>query len=354
MDVAIHHHLTLRYGGGGEWFVISLAKRLLERGHYVEIYALPLSLGAPRPLDPQVLRELPYREAWKVKVTGFDVAYYVYTFSLQKLHANDAPKVAGIHSLVWSRTGAQSPLLQLSSSSAYVAWRLFCTRELSKYDAVHIYSSDLLKLSGLDKWVPPQRLFVIPQGVDVNVFRPACDKDEEFTVLYCGRPSMYKGFRDYVKVAKRYRERYGGGVKFAYVGGAAGSKHVVPLGYVSDPERLACIYSRSHLLLMPQRVPTVGRAPLEALSCGTPVAISTSVPQELKGAGAIIEAYGVEAFVHVVNILKELWDGDRRKYLELAERARRFVVDNLSLEATFSKMERMLCKVSRGRRLRGT
>lgn len=346
MDVAIHHHLTLRYGGGGEWFIINLATKLLERGHYVEIYALPLPPGGPKPLDPRLLRGLPYRETWRVRATGFDVAYYVYTLSFLKLHANDAPKVAGIHSLIWARTGAPSLPLQLSSSAAYAVWRLFCTRELSKYDAVHVYSSDLARLSGLDRRVPPQRLYMIPQGVDVDVFKPVCDKDEEFTVLYCGRPSMYKGFGDFVKVARRYREKYGGGVKFAYVGGAAGSKYVTPLGYVSDPRRLAYIYSRSHILLMPQRVPTVGRAPLEALSCGTPVAISASVPPELKGAGAIIEAYGVEAFARVVNILKELWDGDRKKYLELAERARHFVVDNFSVEATFNKMEKMLRRVS--------
>ncbi|MEM4699537.1 MAG: glycosyltransferase family 4 protein [Candidatus Nezhaarchaeales archaeon] len=348
MDVAIHHHLSLRYGGGGEWFVIDLATKLLERGHYVEIYALPLPPG-PKPLDLRLPQGLPYREAWRVKAAGFDVAYYVYTLSFLKLHANDAPKVAGIHSLIWARTGGSPIPLQLSSSAAYAIWRLFCTREVSRYDAVHVYSSDLLRLSGLDRRVPSQRLYVIPQGVDVGTFRPVCSKDEEFTALYCGRPSMYKGFGDFVRVAKRYRERYGGGVRFAYVGGAVENKYVTSLGYVSDPRRLAYIYSRSHVLLMPQRVPTVGRAPLEALSCGTPVVVSASVPPELRGAGAIVEAYGVEAFVRVVNVLKELWDGDRKKYLELAERARRFVTSNLSIEATFTRLEEMLRQVSEGR-----
>ncbi|MCX8204415.1 MAG: glycosyltransferase, partial [Candidatus Nezhaarchaeota archaeon] len=327
-------------------FVISLAKKLLERGHYVEVYALPLPLGGPKPLDLRLIRELPYREAWRVRVKGFDVAYYVYTLSLLKLHTNDAPKVAGIHSLIWSRGATPSYLLQLPASSAYIVWRLFCTRELKRYDAVHLYSSDLLKLSGLDKHILPGKVYIVPQGIDVDTFKPTCSKDDEFTVLYCGRRSMYKGFGDYIKIARYYRRRYGE-IKFTYVGGDVRDSQVISLGYVSDPKKLARIYSRSHVLLMPQRVPTVGRVPLEALSCGTPVVISTSIPQELKGARAIIEAYSIEAFARTVNLLKELWDSDRKKYLELAKQARYFIKNNLSTEATFSKLENMLREVSR-------
>ena len=53
MHIAFGHHLSLAYYSGGEKWVISLAKELTNRGHDVEIYALPFLLDGSRKIDPK-------------------------------------------------------------------------------------------------------------------------------------------------------------------------------------------------------------------------------------------------------------------------------------------------------------
>lgn len=76
------------------------------------------------------------------------------------------------------------------------------------------------------------------------------------------------------------------------------------LGHVADPAELAALQASADVCLAPGPAETFGLAALEALACGTPVAVSASsaLPEVVGSAGAVAEDHG-ESFADAVESL---------------------------------------------------
>lgn len=261
------------YNAGGEQEIAQVALELSERGHDVKVYALPFSLGGQSLVDPRtLLDDLPYEEKWLHRI-DCDVAYVTYSpFCLVNFRVN-APKIAGFHSQVWF----QKPTYMYGSVPllAKLLYDLLGRPELSRFDAVHLHDSYLVRAFGFLK----KPIFFIPHPVDLRRFKPLSARNEEFTVLFCGRPGWAKGFDEFVQLAEEMKNE---DIQFEWLGGNAPYPNVRSLGFARDPLKVAEVMSGAHVLVMPQRVDSIGRVPLEALAVGTPVILRanpSSVPQ---------------------------------------------------------------------------
>ncbi|HEY6537786.1 MAG TPA: glycosyltransferase family 4 protein [Candidatus Dormibacteraeota bacterium] len=226
--------------------------------------------------------------------------------------------------------------------------RRLATRPLGSIEArayrfsdhvISVSPSTALSLSQ-DYGVPPEKISVIPSGIDTDWLRPSAGYGERDTVLFVGRLVPIKGvpqfiatFRELSRQLPQLRaEICGEGPLFGAAQKAAeefGGRLEVR-GRVSEAE-LASSYQRALLLVVPSRFEGLGIVALEAMAAGTPV-LATDVPglTDLKGGGVVLVPLGdgpgmVAAATEILT--------DRGRWEELAGAARQTVVERFSWEA---------------------
>jgi glycosyltransferase involved in cell wall biosynthesis len=313
MRVALCHHFSLSYGGGGEQFLIELGSYLASIGHDVEIHALPI--GRKRG-EVKVPPEVLYCEKPMHRIRA-DVAYYVYAPLTRHLFRCSAPKVAGLHAAVVAEERAslidsfrQGPLV----FAAYLARQVVGHPDLRKFDAVHIV---------MRAHVVHPRVFLLPNWVDCSrqdaSLRAKADRPSKFTVLYVGKPDYIKGFDLFVELS-RLNDR--DDIEFAAT---------VPPGTVTATHgRVKCLdhvphdamwslYARASAVVHPTRRETFGRVIIEALASGTPV-ITSPIPAHT-GLGLPLEyASTISEMASKVRELHSLWKENYPSYLALGRR----------------------------------
>jgi glycosyltransferase involved in cell wall biosynthesis len=328
-------HLSLSYFAGGEREMVDLGIAMRKRGHDVTIRSLPYTLDGIRRVKPEeVLEGLPYVESW-VHRSRADVAYVFYhPFCGVNFHVS-GKKIAAFHSLVWftKRRKRYGLVPRLAASLSKYTIPL----ELQGYDAIHVHDRKIA--SHLRRF--HAKTWVIEHAVDLDTFKPTSEKDDRFTILYAGRPVWQKGWDRFETLASKLSKR---GIRFVFVGGYAPSRSIQSYGFVLDKSKLAEIYSKAHLVLIPQRVETLGRSELEAMACGTPV-ITTAKFGSLESIALIktapedLELRSLELF--------ESWKG-RNGYDELAKAARRDCARAFSFKSVMDKYEQMFKSVLDG------
>ena len=149
--------------------------------------------------------------------------------------------------------------------------------------------------------VPPERIAVVPEGVDANSFRRVARRLlSEPYVLYVGSEQPRKNLRTLFEAFMRVRALHPR-LKLVKVGEAGGREapfreltrahavatgamqHVVFTGRVSQ-EELVSWYSGALCLVHPSRHEGFGLTPVEAMACGCPVIASSG--------GALAEVVG--------------------------------------------------------------
>jgi Glycosyltransferase len=134
-----------------------------------------------------------------------------------------------------------------------------------------------------------KRVYVIPYGIDVNMFKPAEQNTrlEAFKILFVGRLTYQKGVDILCEAIKllSYRTCFKR-MSFTIIGSGsmesfvrtltAKLSNVSFLGYLQR-DLLPDIYRSHHILVMPSRWETLGLTAIEAQACGLPV-IGTKVP----------------------------------------------------------------------------
>lgn len=168
------------------------------------------------------------------------------------------------------------------------------TREFELADVL-VCNSEYTRRSFLAEGFDPARVVAVPLGCDVETFRPAPQRPEQFTVLFVGRDSYRKGLLDLLEAARALpggtRLLVAGEIDATARGTLAGlGIEVEALGGVGGDE-MPSLYRRASVLALPSLSEAFGMVVLEAMACGVPVVLSDQV-----GAGAVVTD-GSEGFV---------------------------------------------------------
>ncbi|MDA4137297.1 MAG: glycosyltransferase family 4 protein [Thaumarchaeota archaeon] len=331
MKIALCTHLSLSYMGGGEREMCELANELTKRGHEVEFYSLPYTMGTKPKVDPRkVLDGVPYHEGWSHKIKT-DVAYTFY-HPLSTLNFRvQGKRIASFHSQAFFLKSV-SPSYGLIPMAASYGTRLIGPLELRSFDAIHThYPNPTIK---------HRKTYTIPGWVDTSVFKPTGPKSEQFTVLFSGRALWQKGWDIYVNLANRMQNL---GIRFLYVGGAVRDEVIHSLGFQWNMTSLSQIYSDSHVLMAPVRADTFGKVAIESMACGTPVITTPSATHMGLGLPFVF-GNSLSEYEESVLRMKELWERGR-PYTQLSQKCVS-AAGTFSFQKTVSEYERMFHEVA--------
>lgn len=184
MRIVFCHHLSLRkMKGGGERWLIELARELVRRGHSVEIYCLPFTLEKGIEVDiKKELGGIPYHEGYFHYVNA-DVSYILY-YPLNWINFwVRGPKIGGMHSNAYWKPLSWS--YGFLPNLAILANWFTSKYELAKFKVIH---------TPLDEYPinhPNKR--VIPNFVDSEFHKPSGRKPDQFTVGFSSRKTWSKG-----------------------------------------------------------------------------------------------------------------------------------------------------------------
>jgi glycosyltransferase involved in cell wall biosynthesis len=251
--------------------------------------------------DAQVVRRLRRLDARLLHLTNHHLARYGPFIR--------RPYVVTVHDLMrhrdWRLRGTRPPLIHEPNARDALNLRLdaFGIRGAAALIAVSEHTRrELITLLG----VPPERVTVVPEGVDRRAFSPgpAAPMDWPY-ILYVGSEQPRKNlgtlFRAFVRV-----NELSPGLKLVKVGAPGGPEapfrrgtldeagrtgalsHIVFADRVSH-EELVAWYRGAVCLVQPSRHEGFGLPPLEAMACGCPVIASSAgaLPEVVGDAGIV-------------------------------------------------------------------
>ena len=299
MKLLIYSPMSIKYAGGVESFILDLGKRLKGKGIDVTVVTSNY-VGNEKRLDkmppcPFHIYELRHKffggllfpsygtfQLLRRLVADADITYFVNAFALHDLIFLYLKQITGGKPMINS---IHAPLITNSALHnlytrriRYALFRFF--------DATHVLNSDDAMTV---KSLGAKRVYVIPYGIDVNMFKPAEQNTrlEAFKILFVGRLTYQKGVDTLCKAIKLlshttyFRRMFftivGSGPMESFVKAlTAKLSNVSFLGYLQR-DLLPEIYRIHHVLVMPSRWETLGLTAVEAQACGLPV-IGTKVP----------------------------------------------------------------------------
>jgi glycosyltransferase involved in cell wall biosynthesis len=226
-----------------------------------------------------------------------------------------------------------------------------CRHLLRKIPNIYIAQSKYVSSLLLDLGIPEGKIEVIPNAIDVSIFKPGGEKVDN-RLLYVGRIEEYKGLHVLLKSLRLVRVP----VELLIIGPMVGDSHyhkkimllmselnsktshkVVYLGPKKSRELLQ-YYQSASIVIVPSLSESFGNVILESLACETPV-IASSVG----GIPEIINSYENGILVPPNNEVKlaeaiqyMLSDKDLRQ--KLRRHGRKLVMEKFSLEATTQKI----------------
>ena len=203
--------------------------------------------------------------------------------------------------------------------------------------------------------VKPEKIVVIPNGVDTEKFHPVVSPEPHpFTVIWVGRLAAGKGLKYAIFGFEKFLESVPTALMHVvgdgpyldaareYVVEKGLGENIIFTGRVENDEMIS-YYARSSVYLMTSMSEGMPRTLLEAMACALPV-VCTDIPQLVP----IIEAGGIvirkRDIGGVVEALERLY-GD----VELSEgfglRGRKKIVDGYSLSAMNAETENIYKKL---------
>jgi glycosyltransferase involved in cell wall biosynthesis len=239
----------------------------------------------------------------------------------------------------------------LKSSTQYFAYQLYAP-SLAQYDRVVVFSHcqrDLLVRLG----VPAERVVIIPNGVDVQKYRPEPHSYLKAALktnclfVYMGRLSPEKNVESLLKGWKscKLRDR----AKLLIVGdgplrGLLQSQYgpqdgVIWHGFEGDESRRIEILQAADVFVLPSLVEGLSLALLEAMACGLAcIATDAGADGEVLegGAGIVMDTQGV---AHQLKTLLPLCCEHPELRLLLGQKARQRVLERYTLRHNLSRLE---------------
>lgn len=178
---------------------------------------------------------------------------------------------------------------------------------------------------------------VIPNGIDLNVFKPTPSDfrkkhDLEGKKIILGVASIWdarKGLNDFIELSKRLNKEF----KIVLVGLSEEQIKELPgniLGVTrtNDVKELAEIYTAADVFFNSSREETMGLTTIEAMACGTPVVVfnCTAVPEVVdERCGAVCEEISIDC-------AKACIDDVMRRHFKPIECCEKYQKENRYLE----------------------
>lgn len=166
-----------------------------------------------------------------------------------------------------------SAVLQKMKRSAYKNQQI-CFAGVP-YTAEKASHSSLLRdfpIRSIDEAVDQKRIFY-PRDASKLKEELGIRADQKVILNVCPYPSLRKGGKYYLELAEKCLDHPE--LAFVHVGFKGSTsecpKNFIPIGYISDQDRLAAYYSMADLFVCTSFAETQPNTCLEALSCGTPI-----------------------------------------------------------------------------------
>jgi glycosyltransferase involved in cell wall biosynthesis len=166
----------------------------------------------------------------------------------------------------------------------------------------------------IEEGFAPERLLLLPYGVDLEYFRDEGKRDHVFRVIYAGSLTVRKGPQ---YLLEAFSQMPSGGAELVLVGPLDPdfkpvlARYEGSFRYLGSVAKIALkeLYSNSSVFVLPSLADSYSLATLEAMACGLPVIVS-----ENTGAADAFE-HGREGFVVPVRNAAAI-----REYLQLLRR----------------------------------
>ncbi|MFQ5944759.1 MAG: glycosyltransferase family 4 protein [Anaerolineae bacterium] len=238
--------------------------------------------------------------------------------------------------------------LTLWSGGARILYRLW-SRPLARFDGLIVFSSvqrDLLAEYG----VPAEKIHVIPNGVDTDLFRPGASEykarqEASLLIAYHGRldpeknvDTLAETFRQLGLPRDHRLVLVGDGIARDQLMERYRGENVIFEGLVTDKPRLVELLRGCDIWALPSDVEGLSLAMLEAMSCGL-ATVATDVGSDgeaLSGAGIVVERRHLKEQLPLALRLLVEYPELRR---ELGRRARQRVLDRYSLERHIDRLQ---------------
>jgi len=213
---------------------------------------------------------------------------------------------------------------------------------LARYDAVVIFSHEQKAILA-ECGVRPERIHVIPNGVDTRLFNPGPSsyKEElaaELLVVYCGRLDPEKNVGTLLEVLRSLESPpgckavvVGNGVEYDRLRSRYAGDTTAFTGLIKNQDSLVRILQAADIFVLPSEVEGLSIAMLEAMACGT-ATIATDVGSDgeaLAGAGIVIDPRDLRGQLSLA--LKILMENPGLRH-SLGREARRRIVSRYSLQ----------------------
>lgn len=251
------------------------------------------------------------------------------------------------------------------SSTQFLAYQLYAPF-LARYDRTIVFSAlqrDLLARQG----VPPEKLAIIPNGVDEVQYCPATFTHPplkayfgaERLFVYQGRLSAEKNVAALLRAWQQadMSDR----CKLAIVGDGplsstlrglhAEARNILWLGYVADARQRIDILRAADAFILPSLVEGLSLSLLEAMACGTACAATDAGADGevlAGGAGIILDTRRlVEQLCALLPQLRDRPDWTTA----LGQRARQRILDRYTLARNLSQLEALYTELRQGRQL---
>jgi glycosyltransferase involved in cell wall biosynthesis len=326
--------------------------RVEGRGHSYYVFTTRdnqvLLDGLPEWIRPAWLPGTNERRWWRIFLQQTVLPYLAHRLRLDvvnfqsNLSALAVPTASVLHiktlhhfqeaqSIPWNQRLVRNLLYQPSADRAEV---IIANTESTRRDICHYLK------------VPEDKIVLISEGVDTDLFRPATPDEREIReqhlahyqvsrpyVLFVSSLFPYKNASTLIDAFAMAMARQPEELAFyslVIVGGdVAGhmndlrrqaldrglDRRVVFAGHVADRELIRSFYVGADLFVYPSRYETFGLTVLEAMACGTPVIASnaTSLPEVVGDAGLLVDPMDSEAMAQ--EICRVLMDAPLRQGL---------------------------------------
>jgi len=199
--------------------------------------------------------------------------------------------------------------------------------------------------------VSPERIYVVPCGVDLSVYNPAINDDQVIVVknrlgikepyyLYLGTLEPRKNVSLIIEAYRTMRARRLDEMPKLIIAGKKGwgyqelfemvqayglTEHIIFTGYIGEEEK-APLLKGAVGFLFPSLYEGFGIPPLEAMACGTPVIVSNraSLPEVVGNIGLLVEPQDSELMAQYMELLLDDLEYRRRLSAESRKWAEQF------------------------------